>query len=305
VLFERLLTEGRLDILRALADGSISWTELHGAARDGKLGEALHQLVLRRPLRDVVDSLWPKDVTGTARTYRTSMNKLLRLLPPKATVASLQRVSWEPLGQHYVSGANWNHMRRAVSRLHSLLIGKHHPIRHETLARIPIWPEHDRIPDVSIEDLQRFLGACPEWLRDVALTLLGTGMRMGEFFGGELRNGVFYCGTKTRASRRELPIADALLPVVQRALALDVTYPQIRAPWKAACEAAGLPDFHRHDCRHIAAQLLSDAGRPLTSIQATLGHSSIHQTVKYAARRLRKDDADQLAESLKDLLVHR
>jgi integrase len=299
------MREGRLDVIRALAEDQVSWPELHEAARAGTLGHALHQIVLRRPLRDVVDSVWPQDVVSTERTYRTSMNKLLRLLPPKATVAALQRVEWEPLGKHYVSGANWNHMRRAVSRLHTLLLGKQHPIRHAVMDRIPIWPEHDRVPDLSIEDLQRFLDHCPAWLRDVALTLLGTGMRMGEFFGGELRGAVFYCGTKNKASRRELPIADALLPVVERALALDVTYPQIRAPWKAACESAGLPDFHRHDLRHIAAQLLSDAGRPLTSIQATLGHASIHQTVKYAARRLRKEDSEQLAESLRDLLAHR
>ena len=57
-----------------------------------------------------------------------------------------------------------------------------------------------------------------------------------------------------------------------------------------------------HDCRHIAAQLLDDAGRPLTSIQATLGHSSPSQTAKYARKRLRREDSQALAEALGPLL---
>lgn len=296
------MRDGRLDVVRALVEGSLGWGELYTAQREGRLDHAADLLKLKRSLRECVNTLFPESCEGTPKRYRVSFLKLLRLLPGEPTVETLLTLDWEALRGHYRSGSDWNHGRRAVSRLLSLLVGKAHPIRSRAIARIPIRQEAERVPDISQADLKRFLACAPTWLRPIILFLLGTGVRYGEFKAGRLVGDTFVCGTKTDASRRTIPLAKALVPIAQQALANRKSDVTIRRAWTKARFAADLPDLRRHDLRHVAAQLLDEAGRPLSSIQATLGHATISQTAKYAKQRLRKADSEALAGQIQGLL---
>jgi integrase len=59
-------------------------------------------------------------------------------------------------------------------------------------------------------------------------------------------------------------------------------------PWRLrrlldrACRRAGLRRIRRHDCRHSFASQLVTSGVPLPQVQAWLGHSTIHMTMRYA-----------------------
>jgi integrase len=59
-------------------------------------------------------------------------------------------------------------------------------------------------------------------------------------------------------------------------------------PWRLrrlldrVCRRAGLRRIRRHDCRHSFASQLVTSGVPLPQVQAWLGHSTIHMTMRYA-----------------------
>ena len=56
----------------------------------------------------------------------------------------------------------------------------------------------------------------------------------------------------------------------------------IRHPFEAACEDAGLTDFHFHDLRHTFASWLMMRGVPLATVSNLLGHTSPAMTLRYA-----------------------
>jgi len=50
-------------------------------------------------------------------------------------------------------------------------------------------------------------------------------------------------------------------------------------PWQEARKAAGLPQLHFHDLRHIHASVLIEQGVDFKVIQERMGHSSITVTL--------------------------
>ncbi|WP_239376297.1 site-specific integrase [Frankia sp. Cj5] len=53
------------------------------------------------------------------------------------------------------------------------------------------------------------------------------------------------------------------------------------AGWRAACESAGLPDFHFHDLRHTANGLAAEAGANLAELMDRMGHASMRAALVY------------------------
>lgn len=310
-LVDRLLQEHRFDLLDDLHKGRLTWGDLFNAARENRLGMVRADLALRKPLWATVEALWPEP-NRTSRRYRVSFLKLRRLglLPDKALVRDLADVDWRRLAasEAFRSGSDWNHLRRAVSRLCTLLTHEGHPFWKGLKAdgRFPIRPERERMPDLSLDELGRFLDALPGFMRAPALCLMATGLRWGEYRRLTRAHLGHYLirvpGTKTAASARLLPVDPSLWPVIEAAVPCPRAYKAFRGHWDAALEVAGIPDFTRHDCRHLAAQLLNQAGRPLTAIQATLGHSSASQTAKYAKQRLKREDAAAMASQVGPLV---
>ena len=54
-----------------------------------------------------------------------------------------------------------------------------------------------------------------------------------------------------------------------------------RQAFVAACNDAGIADFHFHDLRHTFATRLGDAGDSPATIAKLLGHSNIQMTMRY------------------------
>lgn len=89
-----------------------------------------------------------------------------------------------------------------------------------------------------------------------------------------------------------------LWPWIVAAVPCPVTHWRLRAVWRRAASRAGCAGLRLNDLRHAMAQWATDAGADLPMIQATLGHTTVVMTGRYARRRLRADHARILGNLL-------
>lgn len=64
---------------------------------------------------------------------------------------------------------------------------------------------------------------------------------------------------------------------------------RFRDAWEAACEVAGVENFHVHDLRHIGLTLVAQAGATQREIQARGGHASITAAARYQHATVERD----------------
>lgn len=141
-------------------------------------------------------------------------------------------------------------------------------------------------------------------LRPLVLLALNTGLRRGELLGltwgavnfdakiltvvaemaksGHTRrvplNVEAFEVISTWHKRQGEPACDALIfpgPTGERMTRIDTA-------WKSLMKAAGLKNFHLHDCRHHFASRLVQGGVDLYTVKELLGHSEIGMTERYS-----------------------
>ena len=66
------------------------------------------------------------------------------------------------------------------------------------------------------------------------------------------------------------------------ARAKKAEYLNLRQPWEAALQTAGITDFHWHDLRHTAASYLAMSGVSLVEISKILGHRTMQMVSRYS-----------------------
>lgn len=293
VLVERLVEDGQVDVLRALADGRLSIVTLDDYARAHPLtGAGLLSLVRGFvPLRHAVDDTLPAmgRSEATRSRYRLSLDKLITLRPA-LTVRGLASLDWSALRPLFHSPADWNHLRRAVSRFATVYYGgKHQPARHAILAAIgPLEHEAHRVPDLTPALFRTIVSKVRPDLRPAFVALAATGLRVGEYLRltpDHLRpatRSLVVPGTKTATSRATVTVDPALWPVVVAAVPAPLGYRWLRLHWKAALKAAGAePSLRLHDLRHAHGQWAVDAGVPEARVQRSLRHSTAAMTRRY------------------------
>lgn len=311
-LLSRLYEKPRLDLLRALKDGTLTIQELLEADRLDALGSVTADLIGRRPLWPTVDATLPLMARGAAtrRRYRYSLEalKAAGALTRAAKVADLARVDWTALERAWGhSPADWMHLRRAVSRFLAVALGDvYHPLRRQVMRLIPRRREPHRVPDVQPADFRAIVAQTPRPLQPAYWTLALTGARLGELLhltkadvnpaAHTVR--IRSSKTDTDASDRVLPVVPRLFGWVEAAVPVPVTEWTLRYHWYRACEAAGYAKVRLHDLRHFTGQTLADAGRSEASIGRFLGQTTPAITRRYTDRKLRQGDAEALAGAL-------
>ena len=352
VLYE-LRANGQIEILRRFAAGELPIGTLKQAKRLGRLksdtlltdmamrGRLWHQDA-KCPKRfnpsaehteeclGAVDRLLPRMAKGeTRRRYATSLTKLRRVahaeLPDTASVSGLARVDWRALYERWPdSGSDWNHMRRAVSRLLSTLLGHpHHQTRLDIVGRIPHAEEEERVPELTTEQFWRLVEATPEHARPCYVTLAVTGMRLGEYLRCTVDDlipeqfAIRVPGTKTKRSKRIVELGPEAWPWITAGIPSPLKSRRIHIYWWRACVARGLGQYEEvvrdgvpavktvktrkgkreekaevryvglriHDLRHLTGQLATDEGATTAQVGDALGHSDYKTTARYQRRR--------------------
>jgi integrase len=310
-LVTSLYDTGRLDLLEAIKDGRFTVAEVFSAQRTERLGFLAADIVLHRNLWEVFEE-WKYVSANMAKTrlrYQTSFRALRRsgILKDDSKVRDLNRVNWTELRELWSnSAADWNHLRRAVSRFLTMILkDKYHPFRRAVMDAFPKASEPPgRVPDLSPELFWKLVDAAAEQIRPALVTLVATGMRVGEYLAcqrEDLRPHTYTLrvpGTKTPGSEDIARIDPSIWPWVNAAIPAPMQYKWLRIHFKRACATIGVEDLRLHDLRHCTGQWLTDAGRPEASVQQTLRHKDPSMTRRYTKQRMKGEDAAALAKVL-------
>ena len=194
----------------------------------------------------------------------------------------------------------------ALSHAFTIAIRDWHWIQ-ENPCRLIEWPREPRgrVRFLSDDERVRLLEACRvsrcQPLYAVVMLALLTGMRRGEILGLRWRDvdlerrRLILTETKNN-ERRQVPLTPKAVEIVtalptldRRPSALLFRSPRgggravdIRHPWEAAVQRAGLEDFRFHDLRHTAASYLAMSGATTNEIAAILGHKTLSMVQRYA-----------------------
>jgi integrase len=175
-------------------------------------------------------------------------------------------------------------------------------IRENPFSRVPKERENNiRYRWLREEEEEGLLTACPEWLRDVVIFAIYTGMRQGEIINLEWENVdlnrrcVVLLKTKTKYPRTT-PLCSRAYEILSRrkqlrnpqmnnvflnANAWRIEQAKLGKLFRAALRLAKLEDFRFHDLRHTFGTRLAQKGADIFHISKLMGHRNISTTMRY------------------------
>jgi len=228
-----------------------------------------------------------------------------------------------------------NHLRHLLSKVMGTAVNwdylLNNPVRGVKMPERTLKRPHRFL---TAEEVRRLIAASSEPLRTIIILATMTGLRIGEILalrwgridliGGTLRVAeTCYKGhfgsPKTRASRREVPLAAAVVREVKNLYSRSAEHSQDalvfsknqglplaadnlrKKALRTACKRAGLQRIDWHTLRHTHGTLLHSQGTPLKVAQAQLGHSHMATTLEiytHASGSAQRDAVNLLEEQL-------
>lgn len=155
---------------------------------------------------------------------------------------------------------------------------------------------------LSPEEEERLFGQCTgefEYMKDILICALNTGMRKGEILGltwdcVDFKEGFITLLRTKSGKKRKIPISSAFRPVLESLYKEKLSEYVFTSPWTGGpyfdlkrafpsiCKTAGITNLRFHDLRHTAATRMVASGIDLIVVQDILGHADIHTTMRYA-----------------------
>lgn len=159
----------------------------------------------------------------------------------------------------------------------------HHLCEHDPGARVTV-PEvrNERTSYTDRRGMLKLCRAtpCRETRRLVRIAFY-TGMRMGEIFAAEVRDGLLMLADTKNGTVRHVPVDPRIRAAVDT---LPFTWARstLEKRYREARKAAKMEDLRFHDLRHSTATEMVNAGVDLFTVGAVLGHKSPQSTKRYA-----------------------
>jgi len=135
-----------------------------------------------------------------------------------------------------------------------------------------------------------------EWVKNIIVMAINTGMRRGEifdlkWFDVDFNRRMVHIRQSKSGRPRAIPLnatTQTLLEGLPKTSEYVFASPKtsgrvndVGRQFERAVMKAGLADFHFHDLRHTAATRMADAGADPFTLAAILGHSDIRMTARY------------------------
>lgn len=154
---------------------------------------------------------------------------------------------------------------------------------------------------INREEESMLLAACPEWLKEIILFAVNTGMRKGEILSlrwpqVDLDNRVITLLVTKNKEKRSLPINETVYQLLKRKMearkSSGYVFPSgtgtkiishnLSRSFRIAREKVGLDDVRFHDLRHTAGSRMAQSGVDIYTIAKILGHKTLTMTIRYS-----------------------
>ncbi len=208
-------------------------------------------------------------------------------------------------GKGKVSGATVNRnlttLKRIFNHADAMGLNVKNPVKY-----VPYFKEAGRVRALTLEEVDKYLAAAKGDLRDFAVLALETGARPMELFALKKPDinlegkYVRLPGTKTRRAKRDVPVTDDALEVLNRRMEKDAgmfVFP-VRRPKTKNMDVEHITSLRKaHDAviakhfakdpftvytfRHTYGTRHAQAGTELPVLAELMGHSSIQTTMIY------------------------
>ena len=238
----------------------------------------------------------------TIRFYKSKLDRLLEF-PPLAA-ARLDKIT-EELIEHYVAGraekklapASINRELATLRRI--LYLAKRWSIVTTVPTITMLDGEHERTFVLSREMEPHYLGFAPAHLRDAAILLLDSGLRVGELCSlrwsdvhlepeGSARLGYLQIRSgKSKNAKRAVSLTARATAMLESRLrtgprVFEICETDLQHQHQKLRDKLGLdPEFVLHSLRHTMLTRLGEAGVDAFTIKRIAGHSSITVSERY------------------------
>lgn len=154
-----------------------------------------------------------------------------------------------------------------------------------------------RVRYLQPNELQTLVEAGPEWLRQIVVVAVSTGMRRSEMLGlrwldvdllnnrvmlPQTKNGegrIVYLNQAAQSVFQSLPTSTETKPTAK--VFDGVTPDQVSVNFRRLCKRLGVLDFRFHDLRHTAASWMRLQGADIHTVAQLLGHKDLRMAARY------------------------
>jgi integrase len=264
----------------------------------------------RRTFKEMVDRFTkehaPKVSLNMQKSYLTSKKHLLSFFGD----SRLSTITPKTVNDYKVSRKNQrkkpatiNKELAMLQKAFNLAVKQWEWLKENPCLMIPGERENNqRDRWLSEDEERRFLENSPQWLRDIIVFDLHTGLRQDELLSlqwdrVDLFRRVIIIQESKNGKPRTIPLNQIALDILMekakvRSLKSDLVFPSIVMTkinrrnlvrsFDIVREKAGIQNFHFHDLRHTFATRLAQRGVDLYRISKLLGHQGITMTQRYA-----------------------
>ncbi|MHC4454496.1 MAG: tyrosine-type recombinase/integrase [Planctomycetota bacterium] len=278
---------------------------------------------------EIVEGSYFEKLIGTKKTFKDMMEKFMKEHAPKVSInmqssytaslkhlrpyfkdANLTSITPKMISRYKIlrrdGGAKPASIQKELamlSKAFSMSVKEWEWLQDNPVSKVQNEKLNNEIDRwLTDEEEIRLLGNCPEWLSEIVVFCLHTGLRKEELLSLEwsrvnlIRRTVLIKETKN-GKPKTLPLNKVALGILDqrskvRSIKNDLVFftskgtkftgYNIRRSFNDALEKAGIENFRFHDLRHSFATRLAQAGVDLYKISKLLGHKDIKMTQRYA-----------------------
>ena len=263
-----------------------------------------------KTFRDLMDKFLkvhaPKVSGNMQRSYRTSLNhldsffgksNLLSITPRNISRYKMLR------NDESAASATINRELAMLSKAFNMAVKEWEWLKDNPVAKVPREKEdNERDRWLTVGEEVSLLENCPEWLGDIILFNLHTGLRQDELLSltwdrvDVFRKTILIKDTKN-GKPRTVPLNKTALGILESKASVisirnrivfhsmcgtKIDKHNLRRAFVIAMERARIEDFTFHGLRHTFATRLAQSGVDLYKISKLLGHKDIKTTQRYA-----------------------
>jgi site-specific recombinase XerD len=177
-------------------------------------------------------------------------------------------------------------------------------LKHNPIAKVSLEKENNaRTRWLTYGEESELLPVCPEWLKEIVVFALNTGMRSGEILSLEWRGVDFNRKTITifqskNNEPRTIPMTEIVFEMLQgkskvKSIRTNLVFyntrthegfstPSVGHAFQKAVKKSGIEDIRFHDLRHTVGSRLVQAGVNLYSVKLLFGHKDWKMTERYS-----------------------